>query len=48
MIFDDMFCIAVVIGMNIGLAMGWFACKHFGSDMAKAMKWINQEEQKGK
>ena len=32
------FCL--LIGINIGIAIGWFVCQHFKGDIAKAMEWF--------
>jgi len=31
----------ILIGINIGAAIGWFACKHFKGDIAKLMEWLD-------
>jgi len=32
----------ILIGINIGAAIGWYACKKFNGDMDLLMDWFNE------
>jgi len=32
----------ILVGINIGVAIGWFVCKHFKGDIVKVMAWFDE------
>ena len=34
----------ILIGINIGIAIGWFSCKRFKGNLESFMKWLNRKE----
>jgi len=37
------FCF-ILIGINIGVAIGWFSCKRFKGNLENFMGWLNREK----
>lgn len=33
----------VLIGINVGVAVGWILCKKFNGNISEVMKWLNGE-----
>ena len=35
----------ILIGINIGITIGWFSCKKFKGNLENLMKWLNGKEE---